>query len=41
MVTLPHKLRHPYRSEIPPVVQPWIVPGRHALLSYRHHWPPR
>jgi signal transduction histidine kinase len=40
MLTSPSWLRYPYRSSIPPVVQPWIQPGRHALLNYRHRWPP-
>src|SRR5690606_16070803 len=22
------------------VIQPWIMPGRHALLQFRHLWPP-
>jgi signal transduction histidine kinase len=40
MMALFARLRTPYRSSIPPVVQPWIDPGRHALLSFRHRWPP-
>lgn len=30
----------PYRSSVSPVIQPWIVPGRRALIHFRRLWPP-
>ncbi|MBI3960734.1 MAG: GAF domain-containing protein [Chloroflexi bacterium] len=35
-----HQFCDPYRSSIQPVIQPWIVPGRRALIHFRRLWPP-
>lgn len=35
-----HRFCNPYRSSIQPVIQPWIVPGRRALIQFRRLWPP-